>query len=81
MSLVRYKKSVFYINAAFGEFVDFVLEDLSVDDNAVADNIDTFFVKDTGRNSVKYEFLSVELDSVTCVRSALKTSYDIIMRC
>ena len=81
MSLVRYKEPVFYINATFCKFVDFILEDLGVDDYAVADDVDTFFVKDTGRNGVKYEFLSVELDGMTGIRSALKTSYDVIMRC
>ena len=61
------------------QLIEFLFQGNGIDDHAIADQIDQAVAKDPGRHGMQDEFLPVELERMSGVRTALKAGHKIIL--
>ena len=58
----------------------FLHQDDGIDDHAVSDDVDRIFAKDSGRDGVKDETITVEHQRMTCIGASLESGHDLVRR-
>ena len=81
MSFLRNMQTLFQWVSRCFECLGFRFEQCRIEHYTVTDNIYLISLKNTGRNRTKYILLSFELKCMTGIRTALKTSDHIVLRC
>ena len=81
MSFLRNVQTLFQWVSRCFECLSFRFEQCRIEHYTVTDNIYLISLKNTGRNRTKYILLSFELKCMTGIRTALKTSDHIVLRC
>ena len=64
-----------------GHFIILLFQGNSIQHNTIADEVGGVLMKNTGRNLVQYHFLTVDIQGMTGVRTALKPGNDVILWC
>lgn len=61
------------------EFFDFLLEERRIENDTIADDVDRIALEDAGRDGAQDVFATLEDKCVTCIRSALESSYNVVV--
>ena len=77
---LRYIQPLLQLVTGGSQLLRLFAEQDRVQHYAVTDQVDLATLEDTGRNTAQHVFLTLELQRVTGIRTALKTGYYIVLR-
>ena len=81
MGLPGYVETLFEWMAALLQFLGLIHKQIRGQNHTIAYDVDLAPLEDTRRNGTKYILLAFKLQCMSGIRTALKPSHDIILRC